>query len=425
MKPGFQNDRPGWGRIPGRKFARVVRYEYQRHVFRRGFLFALLSVPLMIGLMALVVILLLLRENRTSAVGFVDYARILNTPYQAQTTGSLIRAVSIASYPSESAARAGLDSEEVQVYYVLPADYMQTGKVTAVYYEQPGDEAESQFRDYLRANLIAGQDAAVQNRLTEGINLAVQSADGSRQIREGDWFSIFIPVLAGLAFVMAIFISSGYLMQAVVEEKENRTMEILVTSLPPEQLIMGKIVGITGVGLTQLMVWFMVAGVGVLYGRSVLPWMAAIRIPGGLIILLSGIFLPAYLMIAALMAAIGATVTEAREGQQVTGLISLPVMIPYMLAGQLILNPNSLLALGLTFFPLTAPVALSMRLGFTQVPGWQLGVYGVVMVTSALAALWLAGRTFRLGMLRYGQRLTIRELIRFVLSPGKGRQPTR
>jgi ABC-2 type transport system permease protein len=97
-------------------------------------------------------------------------------------------------------------------------------------------------------------------------------------------------------------------------------------------------------------------------------------------------------------------------------------MIPYMLAGQLILNPNGPLAIGLTFFPLTAPVALSMRLGFTQVPGWQLGVYGIVMVACALGALWLAGSTFRLGMLRYGQRLTIRELIRFALSPRKGRQ---
>jgi ABC-2 type transport system permease protein len=406
-----------------RKFFQVVRYEYQRHVFRRGFLFALLSVPLMIGVMALVVILLLVRENRTSAVGYVDSAGIITQPYQAEAIRPFIKAVSIQPYVNESLARAGLDSGEIQAYYVFPVDYLQTGTVSAVYYEQPGDEAERIIRDYLRENLLAGQPEAVQYRLSEGIVLAVQSADGSREIHEGDWFSIFIPVLAGLAFVMAIFISSGYLMQAVVEEKENRTMEILVTSLPPGQLIMGKILGITGVGLTQLLVWALVAGLGINYGRSVLPWMEGIRFPASSILLLSAVFLPAYLMIASLMAAIGSTVTEAREGQQVTGLITLPVVIPYMLAGQIILNPNSPLALGLTFFPFTAPVALSMRLGFTQVPGWQLGVYGIVMTASALGALWLAGRAFRLGMLRYGQRLTVRELFQFSAPRRDRRKP--
>jgi ABC-2 type transport system permease protein len=367
----------------------------------------------MIGVMALVVVLLVQRENRATVLGYVDHAKVLTEPYQPRTAGPIIRAVQLRPYPTEEAAQIGLDSEEVQAYYVLPEDYLQTGQAKLVYYEQPGGEAEDQFLDYLRANLLAGQAERVRNRLEGGISLRVQSADGSRDIREGDWFSIFMPFLAGLAFMMAIFISSGYLMQAVVEEKENRTMEILVTSLPSQQLIMGKIIGISGVGLTQLFVWFLVAILGVTFGRTALPWMRTIQIQTVTVLTLSGIFLPAYLMIAALMATIGATVTEAREGQQVTGLISLPVTIPFMLAGQLIMNPNSPLALGLTFFPLTGPVALSLRMAFTQVPTWQYVVYGVMMLISALGSLWLAGRAFRLGMLRYGQRLTLREIFQF------------
>jgi ABC-2 type transport system permease protein len=125
------------------------------------------------------------------------------------------------------------------------------------------------------------------------------------------------------------------------------------------------------------------------------------------------LMLPAFMMISALMAAIGSTVTEAREGQQVAGLITLPVWIPYLLIMPIMETPNSPLAVALSLFPLTAPLTIVLRSGFTIIPTWQITLSLVLLILSALGALWLAGRTFRLGMLRYGKRLRWREIFKF------------
>ena len=119
---------------------------------------------------------------------------------------------------------------------------------------------------------------------------------------------------------------------------------------------------------------------------------------------------PAFILVSALMAAIGATVSEAREGQQMVSMISLPIWIPYMLTGSIMNNPNSPLALGLSLFPLTAPLTMLMRDGLTILPFWQIALSGFIQVLCAVGAIWLAGRAFRLGMLRYGQRLKWREV---------------
>ena len=127
-------------------------------------------------------------------------------------------------------------------------------------------------------------------------------------------------------------------------------------------------------------------------------------------LLLVTILLPAFVMVCALMAAIGATVSEAREGQQMTGLISLPIWIPYMLTGIIIGSPNAPIVVALSLFPLTAPLTMLLRQGMTNIPAWQIAASSIIMVLSAAGSVWLAGRAFRLGMLRYGKRLKLKEI---------------
>ena len=115
-------------------------------------------------------------------------------------------------------------------------------------------------------------------------------------------------------------------------------------------------------------------------------------------------------MIAALMVAIGATVTDVQEGNQIASLFTIPVVIPYWFTVLILTNPNGPLAVGLSFFPFTAPVTLSMRAGMTVIPFGQLVLNLAFLWLCALGALWIAGRAFRLGMLRYGKRLKWREV---------------
>jgi ABC-2 type transport system permease protein len=393
------------------KFWQVVRYEYTRHVLRRRFLFGLLSVPGMIALMVLIGFLIVRLEERNTPLGYIDRSGVLADPSLAPKTSLLGQSVALIAFQSEGEAQKALDSGRIQAYYVLPDDYLQTGNARLVYIKKPGSQAQDTFIGFVRASLLAGQPADVVLRLTDGTHLIVRSADGSREMSEDTWFNAAVPFLAGLALMIAIFTSSGYLMQALVEEKENRTIEIIVTSISPMKMMAGKILGIIGVGLTQLFAWLGMAVVAVWIGRNYFGFLRGVHIEPGLIELLVAVILPSFVLFSALMAAIGASVTEEREGQQVASLITLPVTIPFFFTFQLMNNPNGPLALALSFFPLTAPVALTMRAGFTTIPPWQITLNVIVLVLAALGALWLAGRALRLGMLRFGQRVRLNELL--------------
>jgi ABC-2 type transport system permease protein len=123
-------------------------------------------------------------------------------------------------------------------------------------------------------------------------------------------------------------------------------------------------------------------------------------------------FLPAFIMLAALMAMLGATATEAREAQQIAGLFTIPIVIPLWFSAAIIQSPNSPLSIGLSLFPLTAPMTLPMRATLTALPAWQIIAAEAILLLTAAGAIWLASRAFRLGMLRYGKKLSLRELFR-------------
>jgi ABC-2 type transport system permease protein len=390
---------------------RVGLHEYQRHVFNKRFLLGLLSVPFLIAVMVGLVFLLISMENDTKAIGYVDQSGLLAHPLPAPPVEMPGKPVQILVFPDEAAADSALQADEIQAYYLIPADYLSTGAMKVLSLKPVKSAASSQFYDFLAVNLLSGQNAAVANRVLQGDEVLVQSADGSRSVSsKNGWFLIMIPILAAIGFMTAMFTSGGYLMQALVEEKENRTMEVMLTSVSPNQFMAGKIVADICIGLTQIFAWLAFIFIALKLGLSSFELLQGVQIPSQVLWLCLLILFPAFVMVSAFMALIGATVSEAREGQQMIGLVSLPIWIPYMLIGVLIENPNSPLAVVLSLFPLTAPITMMLRQGVTILPAWQIGLSSFILTASAVGAIWLAGRTFRLGMLRYGKRLAWREV---------------
>jgi ABC-2 type transport system permease protein len=393
------------------KLWHVAWHEYQRHVFKRRFvLVGLLSVPLLILVMVGLIFLVISLDINTAPLGYVDYSGLLKDPLPAPAPEAPDRPVPILPFETEAAARSALDAGQIQAYYVLPADYLSTGRLSVVHLGALKSPASTQFYAFLTANLLKSTDPVIANRLVKGAEIIVQSPDGSRSVSNQNWFSVLVPMVAGIAFIIAMFSTGGYLMQAVVEEKENRTMEVIITSVSPNQFMAGKIIGDTAIGLTQIILWSFFIVIPILVLRNTISFLRGIQIAPQTLLLAVFVMFPAFVLVSALMAAIGATVSEAREGQQMVGMISLPIWIPYMLTGLLMSNPNSPLALGLSLFPLTAPLTMLMRDGLTILPAWQIALSASIQVLSAAGAIWLAGRAFRLGMLRYGKRLKWREV---------------
>lgn len=388
----------------------VFRNEYLNHVRRKGFIFGILSMPLFVGLMVLIGFVSVWLEYNQAPVGYIDPNRVIVDAQQVpQEKNKLLKPVNSIPFTTEADAKSSLLNGEIQAYFLLSENYLNSGEVTMVTTAETGSNAESNFGEFLAFNLVKDQPQQLAERLRDGPNLIIRSLDGSREMASNDWFSLLLPLLAGVLFVIAVNISGNYLLQAVVEEKENRTMEIIVTSISPGELMAGKVLGNLLVGLTQLATWIIFALIALKFVPSVIPLEFSPRIEPASLILIIATFLPAFVMIAAAMGAVGATASEAREAQQITGWFTIPIVIPLWFTNAIMFNPNGALSVGMSLFPITAPIALPLRAAFTTVPLWQMILSITLLCLLAAFALWLSGRIFRLGMLRYGKRVRLRE----------------
>lgn len=394
------------------KIWRVALHEYKRNVFKKSFIFVLLSVPLMIGFTVALGIFMESQGINTEPVGYVDLAGLFDNPMPLEDV-SPSRAVEFVPFESEDDALRELEAGELQAYYVVPTDYFETTRVELKYLEEPGKNATRQFYDFIQLNLLSDHPPEIAHLATGGTSVSVRSADGSRFLPGGEMsLATALPLLVGVAFAVLLVMSSGFIMQAVADEKENRTMEVLVTSLSPAKLIGGKILGVIAISLTQLIVWVAFAVLGVFIATYAgVEGLDDLDIDWGSVLATVGVGLPAYAVAAGLMAAIGATVTNVQEGQSVGAVFFTLHMIPIYLAMVVLETPNAPLPIALTFAPFTGLLTISMRQIFTTIPLRQVAAVIAVNAVYAAGALWLAGRALRLGMLRYGQRLRWRELL--------------
>jgi ABC-2 type transport system permease protein len=336
----------------------------------------------------------------------------------APDVASVSDLVPLIPFQTEEEARAALESQAIQAYYVVPADYYATNRVELVYIEPPGDNVHRQFWDFIQINKISDVPIDVARRAVAGSNLIVRrpadAPGGGREFSQRTFLNNFVPLFVGMAFMMLLFMSAGYLLSAVAEEKESRTMEVVVTSISPGQLIGGKVFGIIAVSLTQLGAWIAFGVLAAFIGGRYLDigLLQNLSIDPRIIITMTAIAAPTYVMIAALMTALGATMAAGQDAQQMAGLFSLPTAVPFWLAGAFLEHPNSPLAVGLSLFPFTALSTFALRIVVAPVPFWQIAASVTLLVLCAGGAVWLSGRALRLGMLRYGQSLNWRELFR-------------
>ncbi len=392
----------------------VFWQEYSRHVMKKRFLVAVLSMPIFIGAIMAASILSVAMNSSTLPLGYVDQSGVLaHAAPKTKAEGSLFeQTVALIPYASETSARTALDANQIQAYYLLSPDYLQSGKAKLVYVKEPSQMVRNQFETYLRTNLLAGQPEAIAKRVSQGASLVIQSADGARQMDNQSILTIILPIVVGVLIMIVVITTGGYLLQALVEEKENRTIEILVTSISPGQLMAGKTLGNLAAGLTQLVIWILVVVLAIAIGRNRVEWMQGFQISPDYLWIMALTLLPTFIMIGGIMAAIGATIAESREAQQISGIFTLPLMMPYWFTAAIMTAPNGPLAIGFSFFPLTAPVTLTLRAGYTQIPTEQLAINLVELWVCAILALWVAARAFRIGMLSYGKRISLKQVFR-------------
>lgn len=390
----------------------VARYEYSRHVFRKEFLLMVLGIPLLM-IVITGVIALIFTARRDVPVGVVDQSNLLldGEAYVAPDEEPVL----FIAFDTDAAARTALANEEIQGYYIVPADYLTTGQLIFVHDGNPYEGIGDDFRDYLRTSLLAQTELTPETsqHFAEGFLQTNTTLLNSNESRLNP-FGLITAFVMAFTFVISVFTTAGYLIQAVVDEKENRTMEILVTSIRAENLITGKIIGLVALGFTQIGIWLLGAVVAVLIARANTPNFPAIEVSGVMIAIGVLWFVPYYIMISALITAVGVSVTSTSEGQQMSGLISMVSMSPFWFMFFFFSSPNSPLVVALSLIPLTSPLSVLIRWSVVDIPLWQLMVSWVLLAAAAAFSVFLVGRLTRVGMLRYGQKLTMRDVVKAV-----------
>jgi ABC-2 type transport system permease protein len=353
-------------------------------------------------------------EPQDSVMGYVDHSGVLDAELP-QYTGDFER------YPDEVAAREALLSEEIGAYLVLAADYLETGKVT-VYGVGGGFStfaaAESgNLNDFLVDHLVTGKlDEVTQARVVTPAHVEPVTLNEQGEVSTESPFSwlgdFVLPYVFAILFVITIFTASGFLLQGVSEEKEGRIIEILLSSISPTQLLAGKILGLGALGLIQVTFWI---GAGAaLLGAATAMFSLAGAISLSLATVALGVvyFVLGYLLFATLMAVAGSMGTTQRESQQIASIFSLAAAIPWMTMGIVFANPGSPIAVALSYFPLTSPVMMLLRLGVSQVPAEQIAISIGFLVAGIALSLWAGAKIFRASLLMYGKRPGLKDLAR-------------
>ncbi len=391
------------------KFWLVAKREFLLRVRRRTFLVATFAVPLGFAALIAVGASIAIRSEDKLPIGYVDNSGVL-APAIAPSLDEGDQTVEIRAYQDVSVAQTDLETGDIQAYIVLPEDYRQSQQVTVYYWEdKPSDDAWEAFNDFLRTNLLVDLPEDRRQLVLKELAWTVRSVDGRRQVTAGiGILNLILPFIASFIFYLSVMTSGGYLLQAVADEKENRTIEVMVTSLTPEQFIGGKAAGLLAVVLTQLTVWIITIVIALITAATMLESFPTLSVPWSFLLVVTLYFLPTFVLIAGIMTAIGVMVEEAKQGNQIAGVINLVFMAPWFLSTLIFTNPDHPVLVVLTMIPFSAFLTTAMRWSMTAIPAWQLVVSWLLLVASAGFSLWVSARIFRLGMLRYGKQFSLR-----------------
>jgi ABC-2 type transport system permease protein len=381
----------------------VASHEFLQRVKKRSFLLSIVGFPLLMVFIIGLSVYTSLGAGNDLPLGYVDYSGAL---VSTLPPGGDDRLLEMQPYSNEAAARAALEQGQIQGYFVLEGGYQKTGQVTYYYWDAvPGGRVRTTLDENLKANLVSGLDSRVSLRLQEGTEMIQRSKDGRVEISNRDFLSLLMPFVVGFLFIISVMMTSGYLLQVVTDEKENRTMEILLTSVSPIQLIGGKAAGLIALGFTLMLTWLTTGILALVFLAPQIPDFPTVTIPWNFLGVLLLFYVPSYIVISGMMIAIGSSVTETRQGQQIAGMLNILFMLPYFLSALIISDPGSPLVTALTLFPTTAMATITMRWGVTPIPAWQLLTSWVILTLTAGLSILAAARIFRVGMLMYGQGL--------------------
>jgi ABC-2 type transport system permease protein len=428
----------------------VVRREFFGTIKRPSWLITTFGMPVFVGLYAGLIFLIgstaAKMDKPTGKAGVVDHAGVVRfekgpiglTEIPAEAKAAVDSAAAMAGasngpasgfvktlttgteflpFDDETSALAALERKEIGAVYVIPADYLATGKVTA--YDpsksilSEGKLAQVPLRKLLVRSLAADRvPAEVVTRMLSPVDVTQLN-----KRPDGTWVErgiaeiarrIGVPIAFTILLLISILMSAGALIQGVSEEKENRVIEVILSSIDARSLLLGKLLGLGAAGLLQLAIWLTMALV------PAVLLIAGLALSPMVVLECLAYYVLAFLLYGTLITATGVIGTNAKDMQQYGMFWSIGSAIPMWFLEVLLRDPNGATARILSYFPLTSAVTMMLRIGVGGVPWWEIPLSLGILAVSVWITLRFAARVFRTALLMYGKRPTIPEMFRWM-----------
>ena len=371
---------------------KVFKFEFLNLVRRRSFLLMIILVPLIPSL--LFFLLGMLNDDQTQSItqiftsevanplpiGVVDQSGIVTDYPDWLTNGALVEVV------DEDTARQRTAANQLEGFFVIAPDYLESGKVTYIKPEisMITEIVQQGALDELINYNLMGADQQLYLRYTNPVTYRYEYLDPeTADTRDQDSAASFlVPYAIMMLFYMLILISSSFMLNAVGKDKENKTIEILLTSASPMDLFLGKLLGYGAASLLQMLAWGSAVVLFMNLGGQSFSFLQGVSLSNQIVFLGIPYFILGFLLYGSLMAGIGAMAPNLREGNSSSFILTLPLIFIFLIINQLIGEPNSFLSVFLSIFPLTSSVVMMTRLAIGSVPIWQLALsFGVLTAT--------------------------------------------
>ncbi len=409
------------------KYLNVARWEFMEKVTSKAFLISLLLMPvIIIAFGVLPGVFAMKGDDRTITVGVIDETNSLIEPLALRLEEKyklpdgrpnyLLR--NVGQQESFEAMREKANTmvanDEIEGYFHIPATVFDSGKVE-YRSENVGNirlvERFSRTLEEVVVELRAraqGYDPLEIKQLLTSVDVRSIKVSASGEEKESGFLQTFFSSYIFLMMLMFLVLTSGQLLiRSVVEEKSNRVIEVLISSCSARDLMVGKILGLSGLGIVQVLLWALI-------GFVVWARFEGIYVEPATLLLSAVYFVLGYLLYSAIFVTVGSPVTTEQEAQQLTSYVSLFLVFPIVLAVPIMQNPNAPLVTALSFVPVLTPAFMVMRMPIQMPPVWEIvGTIGVLTV-SVIGMMWVAGKIFRTAILVYGKRPTPRELLRWL-----------
>lgn len=414
----------------------IIQREFLERVRTRSFVLGTVLFPLfMVGMIFLPTLIksgggerrLVVVDSSPAGIGERTVAALQAPKSDKNAIRYTIERVAGPFEPIRDQLNGRVTRKEIDGYLVIGPDILQSSEITYrardVTKVQVVDDIQTAVSGAVQQERLRGRGltAAQVAELVRNVKVQAARITGGGEERGNLMATLMTSYVLMFLFIQLITLYGQNAMRSVLEEKNNRIVEVIVSSVRPTHLMAGKILGLASVALTQIAIWLgfvlllssqsemLTRRFGVSAGAF-----GALDLDPSVWAIVFVFFTLGFVLYAAMYAAAGSTVTSEQEAQQLAFPMMLPLFVPIMFIMPVLTDPLGQTARTLSFIPFTAPVVLPMRAVATDVPAWEVGTSVVLLLIGVAAVMWLAGKIYRIGILSTGKKPTLRELGRWL-----------